>query len=1128
MSASRRLVVWSAFVLAAAPARAGENKPPDPAAVEFFEKKVRPVLAERCFACHSTAAKKKRGGLTLDARAAVLKGGDSGPAVQPGHPEKSLLIKAIRYGDPDLRMPPKSRLPEAEVAALTAWVKLGAPWPDDGRKKSAGGGYAFDLQQRKQAHWAWQPLRPPPVPPAVTDTRWPLGPVDRFLLAALEAKGLKPAPSTDPRTLLRRVTFDLIGLPPTPAEVEAFVAEYAAKPQAALGKLVDRLLASPHYGERWGRHWLDLVRYAETRGHEFDYPIPNAYQYRDYVVRAFNADVPYDQFVTEHLAGDLLAHPRLHPRDGFNESVLGTGFWFLGEELHSPVDIRQDKADRFDNRIDVLTKTFLGLTVACARCHDHKFDAISQRDYYSLFGFLESSAYRQVRFDALEHNRRIPRALDALRAKARPAVQRALAEAVRPGAQRLAEYLLAARDVRGGAGPDSTARARKLDPDVLARWVRCLSAAARDERDPLHAWAKAAADPSASEPARLAQRLRPTVEDWHKQAARAAEALRGVEVIVDYARGRPADWLPDDMAYGSGPVRAGDCVLNGTLGVRFVERGAAEIDPVWRGLKVAPGVETEPGALGKRVRAGRTLCTPTFTLKGGKVFALVRGTGMVYAAVDAHALINGPLHAQLVLDVAAGPEFRWVAHDLTPYAGHRTHLEFTAAEGADFAVALVVQADRPPGQFDAPNQALLTLLSGKDARTQDGLAAGYQQLFLDLTKRLSEDRIRGSAGDARLANWLARHTELFGASAGKRLADAVAPFLAAQRELAAQIKRESRLAPAMLDSTGVDERVYIRGVAKAPGEPAPRRFLEALAGPGPLPVARGSGRLELARQMTDPATNPLLARVMVNRIWHHLFGRGLVGSVDNLGELGERPTHPELLDYLADRFIKEGWSVKKTIRLLVLTRAYQMSSRADEHADRADPGNLLLHRMRVRRLEGEAVRDALLAVSGRLNTKLYGPSVPVYLTPFLEGRGRPASGPLDGDGRRSLYLAVRRNFLSPMLLAFDTPTPFSTVGKRTVSNVPAQALILMNDPMVHQQAHVWAKRVLARPGTARARITAMYQSAFSRPPTAAELDACLEFLREQAGLHAGRQDDPAVWADLGHALFNVKEFIFVH
>jgi hypothetical protein len=346
--------------------------------------------------------------------------------------------------------------------------------------------------------------------------------------------------------------------------------------------------------------------------------------------------------------------------------------------------------------------------------------------------------------------------------------------------------------------------------------------------------------------------------------------------------------------------------------------------------------------------------------------------------------------------------------------------------------------------------------------------------------------------------------------------------------VAAAIKPESRHAPSIQDGNGVDERVFVRGNPRNPGAAAPRRFLEALAGPEQMAVGRGSGRLELARQMTDPKRNPLLARVMVNRIWHHLFGQGIVASVDNFGVLGEAPSHPELLDYLADRFVRQGWSIKKMIRELVLSNTYCMASRATQEADRDDPQDVLLHRMRVRRLEGEAIRDAILAVSGRLDPKLYGPPVPIHLTPFLEGRGKPTDGPLDGDGRRSIYLAVRRNFLSPMLLAFDTPSPFSTMGRRTVSNVPAQALILLNDPFVHQQAEVWAKRVLADKATDKERITGMYLAAFSRPADDGELNDCVDFLQQQAKRAGKKADDVAVWADLAHVLFNVKEFIVLH
>ncbi len=359
--------------IASSPALAGDEV----AAIEFFEAKVRPLLVNRCQSCHGGA--KVKGGLRLDSRASALAGGPSGPAVVPGKPEESLLVEAINYGD-DLKMPPKSKLPAEEIATLTKWVEQGAAWPVGRESTKSGQVKPFDLRERAR-HWSLQPVKEP-TPPKVKDAAWPINAVDRFLLAKLEAKGLKPAGEADRATLIRRLTFDLTGLPPKAAEIEAFVNDTTPD---AYEKLVERLLASPHYGERWARHWLDLVRFAETSGHEFDYDIPLAYRYRDYVIRAFNADVPYNQLVVEHVAGDLLPDPRRDPSTGTNESVLGTGFFRFHEGVHSPVDLKEDGASKVDNQIDVLGKTFLGLTIACARCHDHKFDAITTRDYLRPF-----------------------------------------------------------------------------------------------------------------------------------------------------------------------------------------------------------------------------------------------------------------------------------------------------------------------------------------------------------------------------------------------------------------------------------------------------------------------------------------------------------------------------------------------------------------------------------------------------------------------------------------------------------------------------------------------------------------------------------------------------------------------
>ncbi|HEY2908993.1 MAG TPA: DUF1549 domain-containing protein, partial [Gemmataceae bacterium] len=367
-------------VLAVSPIRAAEP----PIDNDYFEAKVRPILVANCFTCHG--ANKPKGDLRLDSRAAMLKGGENGPALQPGDPDKSAIIRAIRY-DGDIRMPRKGKLAAGEIAILTAWVKGGAPWPAETVAKGNAAA-KLDLQARAKAEWSFQPIRSPAIPASKNAT-----PIDAFLLRKLTAAGLGFAPPAEKRVLLRRLYFDLIGLPPTAAELDAFANDYSPD---AYEKVVDRLLASPHYGERWGRHWLDLVRYAETFGHEFDFEIQGAWRYRDYVVRAFNADVPYNRFLTEHIAGDLLDKPRRNPKDGSNESLTATGFWWLGESKHSPVDSRGDYADRTDNQIDVFGKAVLGLTIACARCHDHKFDPIATRDYYALFGVLSSSRFQRA------------------------------------------------------------------------------------------------------------------------------------------------------------------------------------------------------------------------------------------------------------------------------------------------------------------------------------------------------------------------------------------------------------------------------------------------------------------------------------------------------------------------------------------------------------------------------------------------------------------------------------------------------------------------------------------------------------------------------------------------------------
>ena len=1141
-----RCVGICVFVLATAVRLAhGAGGGADEAADAFFETRVRPVLADQCYNCHSSTAPKLKGGLYLDNHDAILKGGDSGPALVPHQPQSSRLIEAIGWKNVDLQMPPKHRLTDVQIADLTHWVEIGAPWPAKDVARAAGAARpVFDLQARKAARWCWKPIGNV-TPPPVKDAAWARSPIDAFILARLEEKGLNPAPPADRRTLIRRAYFDIIGLPPSPEQVKAFVDDPSPD---AFEKVVDGLLASDHFGERWARHWMDLVRYGESRGHEFDHLIPNAWQYRDYLIRAFNADVPYDQFVREAIAGDLLPSPRLSAKTGANESILGTGFWFLGEEIHSPVDIRQDEADRMNNRVDTMTKAFLGLTVGCARCHDHKFDAISQKDFYSLNGFLLSAGYRQAPFEAMGKNEKIAADLAALRDAARPKLIAAALQDERPGLSRLAAYLLASRAIllaeqnHGPPNANRDATAPELDPAILGRWVVELRRAARDPSHLLHPIAAALTTASDDAPSFTAH-FHERIDALKKQHDGQVQLPGGAQVLLDFDKPAPADFRADGSAFGAAPVAAGELLL-GTASDHPIAgvalRGAARHDPSFPDLQQT-GEEHDAGPLGGWHRAGQTIRTAKVTLKTGHLWYLVRGAGDAYAVVDSHLIVDGPLHGDLLHRWNARHDqgWTWVSHDLSAYAGQRCHVEISPA-GGPLEIARVIDSASQPPAADLPNGALLSAMSDASIDSPAAMAGAVARLLNSTADRLAGNTLIGSADaadQAQLADFLLTHGELFGpVGPSSALGRISAAFIVDQATLAARVVRHVATAPAMWDGNGVDENILVRGVARNAGPVAPRRFLTAIAGnEQPAYPSDGSGRLRLADEMLANS-DPFVPRVEVNRVWYHLFGRGIVPTVDNFGVLGQDPTHLELLDYLAGHFRTDmGWSTKRLIRAIMLSRAYQMSSVADPAAVAADPENLTLHHMPIRRLEAEAIRDAILSVSGHLNPAMGGKPVDIHLTEFMDGRGRPPSGPLDGEGRRSLYLRVRRNFLAPMLMAFDMPTPASCVGRRNVSNVPAQALILMNDPFVADQAAAWAQNVLSNPSLSpQQRIGAMYERALSRQPTEQETAAALSFLdaQSQAYVDAGqpladRLKDVRAWTDLCHVIFNLKEFIFV-
>jgi len=1093
----------------------------DASSLAYFESAVRPVLAARCFQCHG--AKTQKSELRLDHGSFVRKGGARGPAVVPGDPDGSRLVHAVRYDDVDLQMPPKGKLAAGEIAALVRWVEMGAPWPDEPLPDEPQPGAAaakptFDLAARRAAHWCWQGRHRPAVP-AVRDLGWPQDPIDMFVLAGLEANGLRPAADADPATWLRRVSFDLTGLPPSPREIDAFLEDHGRR---ARGAAVDRLLASPQFGERWARHWLDLVRYAETLGHEYDFEIPGAWRYRDYLVRAFNQDVPYDRLVQEHIAGDLLPEPRLH-EDGYDESPIGTCFYWFGDQTHSPLDPRQHRADRIDNQIDVLGKTFLGLTVACARCHDHKFDAIAQRDYYGLHGVLASSRYTLTPL--------LPRgghgAARAALAELRPRLVATIKARWLRAAGGAAAYLRAllslppqptrqeketearwrARREAFDASLTDLARARGLDPARLRAWLEAVPAHLRDDREhPLQALALARHDADG-----FAARWADLTREVEAPVARPEDAV----VLADFRRDDYAAWYRIGEAFGNEPE------------ARDLVTVDAKARPV---VRARSGRFARSGADSLRLQG--SLSSTTFSIDRRYLWLFAAGERCrINVVVEGFNVIRDPIYGPLKLALFDESP-RWYRLDLELWRGLGAYLQVHDLRTADpsdetdygdepgwiaLQQAWLSDASTAPSAGGRP--ASVVVLGGHVV-ARDDLPAAYGAAITAAVSAWQPNAADGcEPARARLLSFLSRHHLLDGQDDDPilRLVQGVDSAIA-----------EVPCVPAMSDGDGHDACVYVRGDYRSPGETAPRGGLTALDTDRGR-FRSGSGRLELARELTAP-DNPLVARVLVNRAWYHLFGKGLVQTVDNFGVLGEPPANQDLLDRLADDFIADGWSLKRLLRRLVLTRTYGLTSRAaDPHAEEADATLALLHRGRVRRLDGESLRDALLQVAGSLDRRLYGPSVPVHLTPFMDGRGRPErSGPLDGDGRRSLYQEVRRNFLNPFFLAFDSPIPFSTVGQRNVSNVPAQALTMMNDRFVVEQTRKWAERVLDADLPDRsARVAHMLRAAYSRPATTAQVDAAETFLLEQAASRRLDLDALDLWADFAHALVNVKEFAFL-
>jgi hypothetical protein len=895
-----------------------------PQELAFFEKNIRPVLSERCYKCHSTQPDAKvRAGLDLGTREGILKGGDSGPAIVAGKPADSLLIRSLKAADPDEVMPPAKDggpLPPEVIAAFEHWVKMGAPDP---RSEKSSAKYGPDAEKAR-SHPFFNPVKPVPVP-AVTRQDWVKTPVDAFVLAKLEANAMQPSPPADKRTLIRRATFDLLGLPPTPEEVDAFLAD---KSPDAFNKVVERLLQSPHYGERWGRYWLDVARYGDTKGdvirnreNRFLY----SYTYRDYVIRAFNEDKPYDRFLIEQIAADRL------PLGEDKSALAALGFLTLGNKFNN------DANQIIDDQIDVITRGTMGLTVACARCHDHKFDPITMKDYYALHGVLNSSAeppepplLKPVQRDAaFAEFEKAKAAAEAELARFRAENERSL---ITNQHARVGDYLLAVHEFAQLTGPDTPTRTvfyrqRELDTTIagaVERWVE----RAKKKPDPVLApWLAFAALPAKefSEQARSVA---------HKLAANRDESAPANPLVARLFVVPPTSLKDVAGRY------------NRLLG---------ETSRQWQALLTKGGV---------------TRAFPDKTLE----------------------------EVRLAL-YASGSPFAFTERDIRR-------------------------------------------LTSQQTEARENL----------LIRKVNDVIINHPGSPAR----------------AMALEDLPKPR---------------------------DSAIFLRGNPATRGAVVPRQFLEILAGPSPRPFTNGSGRLELAQAIAS-RDNPLTARVLVNRVWLRHFGEGLVTTPSDFGLVGEPPTHPELLDWLAGWFMDHGWSLKQLHRLIMNSATYQQRSDDNPRYSAKDQGNSLLWRQNRYRLDFEAMRDTMLAVSGALDRTMGGQPVNLATDP--------------SPPRRTVYGFIDRAALPEFFNTFDFAPPDISSPRRIPTTVPQQALYLLNAPFVVQQAkHLAARPEWQKLTSTVARIKALYRLLFQRPPSATELRLGTAFLQAQMARKPEAAEPPA-------------------
>lgn len=1110
-------------------AERGPQNGPD---VDHFESKVRPLLAQHCYECHSGAAARPKGRLRVDSRAALLEGGLSGPALVPGDVEGSLLVEVVRYGG-DMQMPPKGKLSDAEIALVEEWVRRGAAFPESISESIADeeretGEPAGIVAATANELWSLAPLAGA-QPPTVKDDSWCANEIDLFVRARHEELGVEPAPRADRRTLLRRLSLDLTGLPPTLEELESF--ERDATPDA-WAKQIERLLASPHYGERWGRYWLDLARYSDSNGLDENLAMSHAWRYRDWVVRALNQDLPYDQFATWQIAGDLLPEPE-DPRQ-LADQLTATGFLVLGPKMLAEQDKEKLSFDIVDEQMDVACRTFLGLTMGCARCHDHKFDPISQADYYSLAGVFKSTA-TMANFDfvsgwnerelgpaaAIEARRAHVAKLDAARGDVERLRKEADEALLRSWSADTAKYLLAAANASHGAlvlEAEEQSRGNLIVDDKTygsAQTVVTRTGAGGVQF--------AEFDVTVASAGRRQLEVRLAAME-----SRPVQVSVDGAVVFDAALGETTgSWNPDGQRWlrvGVLELRAGRNVL------RFERDGAM---PHFDKLALID------------VPAGRESCA--WPVEGnawaeGLAPEIVRAWTL---ALMASARREDPVFAL------------WHAFA----ALHRETAEGSSVEAGLFearAAALVerLRAERDAGKLAVWNSHVLGLLDGLAPSSLRELAGRYQALFSAAETAWRDRRSQGDKKIEKLddAGLEGLRLVLRGGESPLRLStEAMAPhyreddrvaIAAAQagaEELERTLPAEFEVALAVRDAKEVGGLpLFKRGShLDRAGEPLPRRFFDALEldceSP---PIAEGaSGRLEFTRWMFDPR-NPLPARVIANRLWQGHFGRGLVASSSNFGARGDQPTHPELLDWLARELVRRDWSLKSLHRTICLSATYQLSTREDAAARALDPENLALWRFERRRMDAETLRDNVLALSGKLERDVGGTLMALANRGYVTNDQSNDSTRYDSP-RRSIYLPIIRNAMFDLFSAFDYPDPSVTVDSRPATTSPAQALYLMNSPLLHSASSALAAAT-APFEDARERIAELYRRALLREPTARETARALAFVLDQTPLEGARVaanvgEAPAAtpppvrdpWREFAQVLLASNEFLYI-